>query len=313
MKIKLVLISAMAVTLAMSTFALAAKTTCATIQGGTLTDVTGNPIGLGYDQWGYNYQAHMFNGFYDNYARPSTPVTSGDSLMMKWNDAWLSNMDCNGDTKLDRPANYIGSGAWLTNHANGNYIDVAGTYVINVEYLSVDYPETLILTQSGTSIIGTSLGGGPYPLFTIIGGSVSGNNIEIDMKLGGLNTNLYGTIAADGTMSGTWEDVAPTGSRTGTWTTTSGNAETCYWSDFVKIVAVPTTAVALPDASACPALYGLDGTMWHAADGTEIGCSIWSSFAIIQDVYSDPCGLKQFDQPYHSAFNVGLGIWKNLQ
>jgi hypothetical protein len=44
--------------------------------------------------------------------------------MMKWNDAWLSNMDCDGDGLLDRHYgfdSYIGSGAWLTNHQSGEY------------------------------------------------------------------------------------------------------------------------------------------------------------------------------------------------
>ncbi len=48
---------------------------------------------------------------------------------MKWNDAWLSNKDCDGDGLLDRHsgyANYIGSGAWLTNHQKGVYIDTDG-------------------------------------------------------------------------------------------------------------------------------------------------------------------------------------------
>ncbi|MDD5145319.1 MAG: hypothetical protein PHF44_00500 [Candidatus Pacebacteria bacterium] len=46
-----------------------------------------------------------------------------DMIEMKWNDAWLSNMDCNGDGLLDRPSDnggtYIGSGAWETNHQWG--------------------------------------------------------------------------------------------------------------------------------------------------------------------------------------------------
>ena len=43
---------------------------------------------------------------------------------MKWNDAWLSNKDCDGDGLLDRHYgfdSYIGSGAWLTNHQSGTY------------------------------------------------------------------------------------------------------------------------------------------------------------------------------------------------
>jgi hypothetical protein len=103
---------------------------CATIQGGTITDSTGNPVVLGYDKWGYNYQAHMFNGYADNYSRPAVPVTSGDKLNMKWSDAWLANVDCNGDGKLDRGlVDGVVEGTsmgWLTNQYNGSYIDVGG-------------------------------------------------------------------------------------------------------------------------------------------------------------------------------------------
>ena len=59
----------------------------ATIQDGTITDVNGNPITVGYDIWGYNYQAHMFYGFYENNLRPEIPVTEGTMLIMKWSDS----------------------------------------------------------------------------------------------------------------------------------------------------------------------------------------------------------------------------------
>jgi hypothetical protein len=45
---------------------------------------------------------------------------------MKWNEAWLSNKDCDDDGKLDRHygfSSYRGSGAWLTNHQSGWYED----------------------------------------------------------------------------------------------------------------------------------------------------------------------------------------------
>jgi len=100
---------------------------CNTIPDGTIYASDGTLITPGYDQWGYNYQAHMFLGLYDNYARPNPPVTESDTfLMMKWNDAWLSNKDCDGDGLLDRHygfESYIGSGAWLTNHMWGTYED----------------------------------------------------------------------------------------------------------------------------------------------------------------------------------------------
>ena len=37
---------------------------CTTIQSGELDNSAGDTITTGYDQWGYNYQAHMFNGGY---------------------------------------------------------------------------------------------------------------------------------------------------------------------------------------------------------------------------------------------------------
>jgi len=111
---------------------------CTTIQDGVLKDSAGNLLTTGYDKWGYNYQAHMFNGLYWNYSRPEPPWTketleeAGKSttwLVMKWNDAWLSNKDCDGDGKLDRHLghdSYRGSGAWETNHQFGTYEDENG-------------------------------------------------------------------------------------------------------------------------------------------------------------------------------------------
>ena len=121
-----------------ASFTFAAKpSTCATIQGGTITDSLGNPVVSGYDEFGYNYQAHMFNGTYDSSDRTIDGTYWGDTgdyvddkLMMKWSDAWISNVDCNGDGKLDRGLiNGISDGVskgWLTNHVNGDYTDTNG-------------------------------------------------------------------------------------------------------------------------------------------------------------------------------------------
>ena len=98
--------------------------TCNKIKDGTIVDSNGDPLVLGYDQYGYNYQAHMFNGRYCDYDRVSGGDYCDVGLIMKWNDAWLSNKDCDGDGLLDRYygfESYIGSGAWLTNHQWGSY------------------------------------------------------------------------------------------------------------------------------------------------------------------------------------------------
>lgn len=174
---------------------------CTGIQDGTLLRSDGAPIVLGYDEWGYNYQAHMFNGGYCDAYRDADwcQPYKDDELMMKWNDAWLSNKDCDDDDLLDRHygyPSYIGSGAWLTNHQRGTY-------------------------------------------------------------------------EADG--------------------------KRCQWEYFVKIVAAPADAY-------------VDDGVWYTADGTEIGPVIWGSFAIVLDVYTDPCAGDHGLQ-YRSPFTPGFGVY----
>lgn len=131
---------------------------CTKITDGVLTYseghyLAGQLIKPGFDMYGYNYQAHLFNGYFANVylGGDGFPPYEGDTetylaenpgaaskwywpyrdviLNMKWNDAWLSNKDCDGDGKLDRHygfASYIGSGAWETNHQFGTYTNDDG-------------------------------------------------------------------------------------------------------------------------------------------------------------------------------------------
>lgn len=146
---------------------------CITLQDGVITYsaghyLAGQPIPVGYDAYGYNYQAHMFNGYFPNVylGRYGYPPYEGDAeaylalypevevawywypdanLVMKWNDAWLSNMDCDGDGALDRSNPYIGSGAWETNHQYGSYEVDGETYKWNVFIKIVAVPEDAVL------------------------------------------------------------------------------------------------------------------------------------------------------------------------
>jgi hypothetical protein len=138
--------------------------TCVTLQDGELTYSSGHyfegeAIPVGFDDYGYNYQAHMFKGSYFNsYAGGiGLPPWEGDDdsylaenpaaanhwawpyrdvqLIMKWNDAWISNKDCDGDGSLDRHygfVTYIGSGAWLTNHMSGGKRKEKWTYFTKI-------------------------------------------------------------------------------------------------------------------------------------------------------------------------------------
>lgn len=130
---------------------------CTKIQSGLLLSSNGDVLETGFDKYGYNYQAHEFNGTYDSSDRNldgtywgSASWTYGGvtyyastSLSMKWSDDWLSNVDCNGDLKLDRGlVNGVASGTskgWLTNHEVGEYSDANGfhhySYFVKIGYV----------------------------------------------------------------------------------------------------------------------------------------------------------------------------------
>ena len=151
-------------------FSTSAMAECTTIQDGTLLTSDGDTIMTGFDQWGYNYQAHIFNGGYCDAYRDAAwcqPYKETD-LIMKWNDAWLSNQDCDGDDLLDRHYgydSYIGSGAWLTNHQKGVYLDVDGktckwTYFVKIVAAPADaYAEGEVWYTAGGIEIGPVIWG----------------------------------------------------------------------------------------------------------------------------------------------------------
>ena len=106
---------------------------------------------------------------------------------------------------------------------------VAGTWNINVVYQSVPYPETLVLTQTGNTITGVSVNSVPpvpASAFTITGG-FTGDSLTFKTYYdpnSSETTTFSGTIASDGSMSGTWADNPGFLGRSGTWASTSGKA-----------------------------------------------------------------------------------------
>ena len=130
---------------------------CVTIQSGEIKYLgghylAGESLTTGFDIYGYNYQAHLFKGLYANLyiGKAGYPPYQGDDeaylienpsiidneyimeyywpyrndeVNMTWNDAWLSNKDCNGDGMLDEPAynEVIGTGGWENFHSKGSY------------------------------------------------------------------------------------------------------------------------------------------------------------------------------------------------
>ncbi|MDD5086926.1 MAG: hypothetical protein PHV16_04185 [Candidatus Nanoarchaeia archaeon] len=260
---------------------------CTTIQSGELKSSTGETLTTGYDMWGYNYQAHLFNGGYCDAYRNADwcQPYKDDNLMMKWNDAWLSNKDCDGDGLLDRHYgfdSYIGSGAWLTNHMSGEYTNwnVLGDWVFEYDYNGGKHPHDVHIetfdTETGDfTAIGMHQNTGQTWTAT---GMVSGNDFTMHVMYDGSSytVEVEGEINEDGTIEGEWTSST---NQDGTWISTEGNAisTVCSWNYFTKIVAVPEDAV-----------LGKDG-VWYTAEDVEIGPVIWGAFATIQEVYNDPC------------------------
>lgn len=111
-----------------------------------------------------------------------------------------------------------------------SYADVTGTYVFTFDYLGVPYPHDAFLTQTGTSVTGNGgypVGGSYAYSWHVTSGTVSINSISLsilyDTGAPGVVMTMTGTIAPDGTLSGTWTDNYG-GTRTGTWASTSGTA-----------------------------------------------------------------------------------------
>ncbi len=317
---------------------------CATIKDGTLLYSTGHylggqPLETGYDPFGYNYQARKFRGSYANaYLGRSDyggnpPYEDDDAtylaenpdaaslsfwpyrkvtLMMKWNDPWLSNKGCDDDGVLDRYYgfdSYIGSGAWLTNHQFGSYVNWNLTGGYDLEFTctsgcSGDYPHIMNINawDNGT---GDFSGSGYYipgPLKTWdVSGVVNSSSVSFRILYTGTDAgyfvDLEGTIDSNGIMSGT---ATSSSGQTFDWETTTGvvtgTGEICDWDYFVKIVAAPDGA------------YPLDG-VWYTANNNEIGPVIWGSFAIIQEVENDACA-EIFGKQYGSPIGPGFGKFK---
>ena len=143
-----------------------------------------NALTKGYDQWGYNYTANMFNGFYDNYSRPDVPVTEGARLMMKWNDAWLNE---NKERHVGFPS-YIGSGAWLTNHEQG--MDEDGnpyTYFVKIAAAPAD---AYVSNGYWMSVDGIEIGPVIWGSFAIVQEQATGNMYDIETYRSRFKTGL---------------------------------------------------------------------------------------------------------------------------
>lgn len=161
---------------------------CRRIVDGGIYTSNGEEIVLGFDRWGYNYQAHKFSGWYENAGRQGSPVETGNiHFKMKWNDVYISNKDCDGDGKLDRHYgydSYFGTRAWLTNHYSWTYVGDDG----NVHWVHW-YLKMVAQPYSGFDC--ASIGGTPFN-----GAFCTVKNVYYDPYGGsqGMSTLMHGLV-----------------------------------------------------------------------------------------------------------------------
>ena len=126
------------------------------------------PEGKGFDQWGYNYQARIFNGLFgnsdenrpgdgnpDTYFGDSTNSygyfdtdgeyheilvnVAGSHLVMKWSEVWHMAVFGPDGVRGSGDEEPWGQGAWCTNHVvgTGTIYDIDGTTIIYQGHLTI--------------------------------------------------------------------------------------------------------------------------------------------------------------------------------
>ena len=204
--------------------------------------------------------------------------------------------------------------------------NASGSYVVDMLYNNTSNPHDMVLVQDNLGNL-TGHGGSPAGANTytwaITSGSVSGNSISVtanytatpDAVTPQTVLNLTGTIALNGTISGTWSDNYQAGDRTGTFTTTSGNAlalGTLAAQDFgvmdVSGVKGYTAGFGLTDAT----LAGATSVVSQLYSGTTL---LQTDTAIIPKFNTDITGA-QFSSPFDvfGTFDyVTDGYWTNVR
>lgn len=204
--------------------------------------------------------------------------------------------------------------------------DVSGAYVMGLEYQSVIYPHDMNLAQDGLGNL-TGNGGSPAGantyLWTITSGAVSGDTIDFfanytatpDAVTPQTTMHVTGTIAQNGTMSGTWSDNYQGQERSGTWSTTSGNANalgTLNAEDFGVMDASGvkgyTAGFGLTDAT----FAGATSVVTQLFSGTTL---LQTNTAIIPMFNANITGT-QFSSPFDvfGTFDyVADGYWTNTR
>ena len=202
--------------------------------------------------------------------------------------------------------------------------DVTGEYDIAFEFEGSTYTHDLTLTQTAGALDGNGgyPAGGPHVYeWDITSGSVSGNNIEFtavytmgaDALVPLTTLNASGTIASDGSFSGTWMDNYQGGARYGSFETASGTAE------HIAVLAAEDFGV-MDQSNVKGYTAGFGLTYATLADIDTVVVQLYSGATLLQtntgtDQINTLAG-SQFSSPFdvYGTFNyVTDGYWVNVR
>ncbi len=222
-----------------------------------------------------------------------------------------------------------------TNAVCGTFWNVTSVteFTFNLTGDPTGYTHHATLTQNGQSVGGDGgypVTGGDVYHWNITSGSVVGNALSLtwtyDLGASGTNHVMNGTIASDGSISGTWSDDFG-GTRTGTFTAPVGSATAittycgkgnAYYSDasgywyFVNVTAVSVSGTDAWFAGEVVAgNVGVGNWLFvKTHDGGEPGYlvdQVWGSFATQSAALA---GVGARTTPADGAFSITSG---NLQ
>lgn len=220
-------------------------------------------------------------------------------------------------------------------HANAAALpnwDTTGNYVIAVNYVGTDYAHDITLAQNATGDL-TGNGGSPTGThvytWDITSGTVTGDTIDLyanytataDAVSPLTVMHIMGTIAPNGSMSGTWTDNYQGGSRSGTWTSTSGLAESIQSSATLAAedFGVVDYATGLGQLRGYTAGFGLTDATFENVQSVVVklyaGATLLQTNTATPNVGIDITGT-QISSPFDVSGNFNYaadGYWTNVR
>lgn len=205
--------------------------------------------------------------------------------------------------------------------AEGPNWDVTGSYVVSFD----GYEHDATLAQND---MGEVTGSGGYPAgetqtfsWVITDGEVDGDtiNLTMDYTFGATGTTMHmtGTIAEDGSMSGTWDDNYGGEERNGTWETVSGEASALLGTLAAEDFGVVSYDTGLGMLRGYSAGFGLTDATFEDAQAVEV--QLFNGETLLQtntgtSKIGDEITGNQISSPFDVSGNFDYetdGFWVN--